>query len=340
MIPAGQRLTRIGKVSILWRPRSVAVGLILLALCLVVAMALLATGTASLTPGQVLGGLTGQGDDLTLTRVIRRIRLPRMLTAALVGAALGMSGAVFQSLSRNALGSPDVIGFTTGAATGAIVQIILFDAGAAGIAAAAVAAGLLTAVLVLMLARRGGGYRLILVGIGTGAVLTAVNTLLMTMGDLERAMSAHIWLAGSLSARNWTHVTLAASGLLVFAPVILAHARRLSLLEMGTDTAQQLGVASGRAQLMLVLAGVGLASVATAATGPIAFVALAAPQLARRLTRSPAVPVVTGAGMGALLLMLADLVSQRAPLGMSLPIGVMTALLGGAYLLLLLAGRR
>lgn len=340
MIPAGQRLTRIGKVSILWRPRSVAVGLILLALCLVVAMALLATGTAGLTPGQVLGGLTGQGDDPTLTRVIRRIRLPRMLTAALVGAALGMSGAVFQSLSRNALGSPDVIGFTTGAATGAIVQIILFDAGAAGIAAAAVAAGLLTAVLVLMLARRGGGYRLILVGIGTGAVLTAVNTLLMTMGDLERAMSAQIWLAGSLAARNWTHVTLAASGLLVFAPVALAHARRLSLLEMGTDTAQQLGVVSGRAQLMLVLAGVGLASVATAATGPIAFVALAAPQLARRLTRSPAVPVVTGAGMGALLLMLADLVSQRAPLGLSLPIGVMTALLGGAYLLLLLAGRR
>lgn len=338
------RVASQGHFSVLWRPRAVAVCLLLLVLILALGIVLLGTGTVPLSPGQILTGLTGTTEDQTVTRVIQRIRLPRVLTAVMVGAALGMAGAVFQSLSRNALGSPDVIGFTTGAATGAIVQIILFRPDPVRTAAAAVLSGMVTALAVLLLARRGGqsgdqggGYRLILVGIGMGAVLTGVNTTFLVMGDLERAMSAQIWLAGSLSARSWAHVWTALAGLCLFAPLVLVNARRLCLLEMGEDMASQLGIRVGRTRLVLVLASVGLTSVATACTGPIAFIALAGPQVARRLTRSPDVPVISGSITGGLLLLTADLLSQSAPFGLSMPIGLTTGFLGGLYLILLLS---
>ncbi|WP_104493797.1 FecCD family ABC transporter permease [Paracoccus denitrificans] len=339
MILPRTRALRIGGASVLWRPRSVTVCLALCLLCLVLALLLLGTGTARLSPGQVVEGLIGSSDDATATRVLRRIRLPRVLTAAMVGASLGMAGAVFQSLSRNPLGSPDVIGFTTGAATGAIVQITLFNAGTFQVASAAVISGLATALVVLMLSRRKGaegGYRLILVGIGVGAVLTGVNNVLMVMGSLERAMSAQIWLAGSLNARSWGHVWPALAGLVLFAPLVLRNARRLALLEMGEALAAQLGLNVGRTRVTLVIVAIGLTSVATASAGPIAFVALAGPQIARRLTRSPELPLLSGALTGAALLMAADLIGQWAPFGLLMPIGTMTGLCGGLYLVWLL----
>ncbi len=337
MRPAGTRSLRLGPWSWLWRPRSLWVGLALLAAGLALAVLLMGTGTIRLAPGQVLAGLLGTTEDPTIARVVQRIRLPRVLTALLVGAALGLSGAVFQSLSRNALGSPDVIGFTTGAATGAIAAIILFGAGALATALGAVGSGIATALAVLLLSRRGGGYRLILVGIGVGTVLSGVNTMLMVMTHVDMAMSAQIWLAGSLAARSWPHVWTAVAGLALFAPPVLITARHLLLLEMGEDMAAQLGLRVGRARLVLVLAAVGLCSVATACTGPIAFIALAGPQIARRLTCAPGVPLVSGALTGAVLLLGADLLGQSPLWGLTSPIGLTTGLLGGLYLIALIA---
>lgn len=345
MSGAGPRLLRIGPVALLWRPRTVAVGGVLVVLCLLCAIVLLGSGSSRLPPAEVLAGLTGSSDNPVANRLVWRVRLPRVLTAALTGAALGLAGAVFQALSRNPLGSPDVIGFTTGAASGAITAIILFSAGPVATAIAAVASGVATAAAVLILARgRGantaGGYRLILVGVGVGAVLSGLNTLLLTMGDLERAMSAQLWLAGSLEGRTFSHVVTGAAGLALFAPVVLLCARRLSIMEMGDDMARQLGVPVGATRIMLVLASVGLTSIATACTGPIAFVALAGPQLARRLTRAPGAPLLTGAAMGALLMILADLIGQNAPLRLAMPIGLTTGFLGGLYLVVLLSTSR
>ncbi|WP_253265327.1 FecCD family ABC transporter permease, partial [Pseudomonas aeruginosa] len=273
-----------------------------------------------------------------------RVRLPRVLTACLVGAALGMAGAIFQSISRNPLGSPDVIGFTTGAASGAIMQIILFDAGPLATSLAALAAGLCTALAVVLLARRGataGGYRLVLVGIGVGASLSGLNSLLLVTGNLDQAMYAQLWLAGSLNTRTWSHVVPAALGLLASVPLALYHGRRLEVLELGDASAAQLGVAVERVRLQMVLVAVGMTAIATAAAGPIAFIALAGPQLARRLTRSAGVPLLSGALMGAVLLLAADLLGQRLAYVANLPIGLMTGLLGGFYLLwLLLRSRR
>ncbi|OLF53438.1 FecCD family ABC transporter permease [Pseudomonas chlororaphis] len=331
---------RLGPWSIRCRARAVIVCGVLGLLGLLLGALLLGTGTLALGPGEVLANLLGHGQDPTAQRIVFRVRLPRVLTALLVGSALGMAGAIFQSISRNALGSPDVIGFTTGAASGAIVQIMLFDAGPLATSLAAVASGLGTALLVFVLAMKGrtsGGYRLVLVGIGVGASLAGLNSVLLVTGNLDQAMFAQLWLAGSLNTRTWSHVLPAALGLSLIVPVALYHSRRVDLLEMGDATASQLGVAVERTRLVMVLAAVGLTAIATAAAGPIAFIALAGPQLARRLTLSPEVPLVSGALMGAVLLLAADLLGQRLPINANLPIGLVTGLLGGCYLLWLLA---
>jgi iron complex transport system permease protein len=333
---------RFGRLSLLWAPRSVIVCLGLLMSTLIVSVILMGTGSLKIMPGQVFAILFGLSENPMAERIIFGVRLPRVLTAVLVGSSLGMAGSVFQSISRNALGSPDILGFTTGAATGAIVQIILFNAGPMETAAAAVGSGLLAAALVYVLAMKrhsSGGYRLVLVGIGVGAVLSGLNTVLLVMGDLDHAMSAQLWLSGSLNTRTWSHVAPAAIGLAMVLPLALMNARRLDMIEMGDDTAAQLGVDVERTRLLMVMTGVGLTAMSTAAAGPIAFVALIAPQLARRLTRSPRVPLVSGALTGAVLLLCADLLAQRLPLSLNVPIGLMTGIIGGVYLLWLLTRR-
>ncbi|MCA8093784.1 iron chelate uptake ABC transporter family permease subunit [Burkholderia anthina] len=332
-------VVRLGRYSYRWRPREAGVCAALTLLGLILAMLLLGIGTLALTPAEVLDSLLGTGTDAAAQRVVLRVRLPRVLTAGFVGAALGMAGAIFQSLSRNVLGSPDVIGFTTGAASGAIAQIVLVDAGPLWTSLAAVLSGIATAGLVLLLSHwrpMGGGYRLVLVGIGVGATLAGVNAIMMVMGNLDRAASAQIWLAGSLNTRTWAHVVPAALGFLLVVPVAFRHASRLDLLELGDDAARQLGVAVQSTRVTMVLCAVTLTAIATAAAGPIAFVALAGPQLSRRLTLSPDVPLLSAAAMGSVLLLAADLLSQRLPVDLNLPIGLVTGLLGGFYLLWLL----
>ncbi|SFC57093.1 iron complex transport system permease protein [Bosea sp. CRIB-10] len=331
---------RLGKLSLRWRPRTAITCAGLIAIGFALAIVLLGTGTLAFSSAEVVAALLGRSENPMAERVVWGLRLPRVVTAACVGAALGMAGAIFQSISRNALGSPDMIGFTTGAATGAIVQIILFGAEPLAVSLAAALSCMATAALVFLLALKGrviGGYRLVLMGIGVGATLTGVNTMLLVASDLDRSISAQIWLAGSLTARSWSHAVPAALGLALIIPVALLYARRLALLEMGDDAASQLGIPVERTRLAMVMTAVGLTALATAATGPIAFIALAGPQLARRLCRSPDVPLLSGAAMGAVLLLAADLVSQRFPSGLNLPIGLTTGLLGGAYLLWRLA---
>lgn len=335
-------LLRFGVISLRWRVRSVIACALLLAVVLWLAALLVASGTLSFTAGEVLASLTGGNTDPMTQRVITLVRMPRALTAILVGGALGMAGAIFQSISRNPLGSPDIIGFTTGAATGAIMQIILYNAGPVETSAAAVLCGVATAAIVFLLSihgRTSGGYRLVLVGVGVGATLSGVNTVLLVMGDLDQAASAQLWLSGSLDSRSWAHVIPAATGFLLIVPVVVLFARNLDILEMGDDVARELGIPVERTRLVLVMAAVGLTSIATAAAGPIAFVALAAPQIARRLTASPQVPVATSALTGMALLMAADLVSQHLPFAVNLPIGLTTGMLGGIYLLWLLSRR-
>ncbi|MFJ8045505.1 FecCD family ABC transporter permease [Kitasatospora sp. NPDC096147] len=327
-------------------PRSAWTGLGLLAALIAVAVTTLGTGDFQVSPADVVRALAGQGTQAT-DYVVNTLRLPRLLVGIVVGAALGLSGAVFQSLARNPLGSPDLIGFETGAATGALLQILVFGGGAFAVAAGAVGGGFATALVVYLLAYRRGvhGYRLIVVGIAAGALLSSVNAYLMTEASIDEAHAASVWLTGSLNGRGWTQLGPAALAVGLLLPVVLVLGRHLRIMETGDAAAKALGVPVERSRLVLVVVAVLLSAVATATAGPIGFVALAAPQLARRLARAPGVTLLPSALMGAVLLCLADLAAQRVLAPVQLPVGIMTAAIGGVYLVWLLthewrAGRR
>jgi iron complex transport system permease protein len=268
------------------------------------------------------------------------IELPRLVAALLIGAALGMSGAVFQSLSRNPLGSPDIVGFTSGAASGAVAEILIFHGGQFAVALAAIAGGLATAIAVYLLSFKQGkvaGYRLILVGIGISAMLGSVTSYLLTRASLYDAQDAQVWLIGSLNGVGWNVVVPLVIALAVLAPVTVIAGRLLAWMELGDESAKALGIPVERTRLTLLVAATALAAAATAAAGPIAFVALAAPQLCRRLTRTPGPLIVPAAFMGAFLLSASDFAAQRVVPSTELPVGIMTGVIGGAYLCWLLA---
>ncbi|WP_159940205.1 MULTISPECIES: iron chelate uptake ABC transporter family permease subunit [unclassified Nocardiopsis] len=324
------------RLSLLVRPRTLTVALVLVAVSAATLAVSVSVGDYAVPLGGVPAALLGHGERLDVL-FVRDVRLPRALTAIGVGAALGIAGAVFQSLSRNALGSPDIIGFTAGAATGAVAVILLVGAGRLAVSLGAVGGGLLTALAVYLLAMKKGvqGYRLVLVGIGVSAMLGAVRDYLMTRADLTDAMAAQIWMIGSLSGRGWGEVAAVWTGLGLLGPVLLALGQRLRFMELGEDTARGLGVSTQATQLLALVAASALTGAAIAVAGPVGFVALAAPQLARRLTRG-GTTLVGSALMGAALLAVADLVAMRALAPQQLPVGVVTAVIGGSYLIWLL----
>lgn len=333
------RLVRLagGRVSVRVGPRSVAVGAVAAAVVLVGAVVSMTTGEFPLTLAEVGETLVGQGSRAT-EFVVLTLRLPRLLLAIGVGAALAVSGAVLQSLSRNVLGSPDVIGFTTGASTGALVAIIVLGAGTLGTSVGALAGGLVTALLVVALAAGRGtqGLRMVLIGIGIGAALLAVNSWLITTAQLQTAVDAQAWLLGDLGNRGWPQVVALGVVLVLLLPVLFGWARRLALLELGDRPAGALGVDVGRTRTVLLLGAVGLAAVSVAAAGPIPFLALAAPQIARSLTRAATPVLLPSALVGAALLVVSDLAVTRLFAPVPLPVGIATGLVGGLYLVALL----
>ncbi|MEU0088258.1 iron chelate uptake ABC transporter family permease subunit [Streptomyces sp. NPDC006274] len=330
-----------GGFSVRVDSRAAGVVLLLAAVAASVAVVLIGSGDFPMSFGDVVGTLLGNG-TAAQEFIVQDVRLPRVLVALLVGASLALSGAVFQSLSRNPLGSPDVIGFSQGSTAGALTVIVLFGGGSLAVAGGAIAGGLVTGVAVYTLAWKRGvqGFRLVLVGIGVAAMLTAVIHFLITKANLVDATRATLWMTGSLDGRDWVQVWPLAGMCAVLMPVVLAHGRPLRMLEMGDDAAYALGVPVERTRVVLMGSGVLFMAVATAAAGPIAFVALSAPQLARRLTRSPGPNLAAAAVMGAALLLVADWIATNAFGDRMLPVGVVTAVLGGGYLLWLLVTER
>lgn len=319
---------------------TVVVGLILLA-ALTASVVLIGTGDFPISAGDVLKTLLGNG-NAGQEFIINELRLPRVLVGLLVGASLGLGGALFQAISRNPLGSPDVLGLSQGATAGALTMIVLFSGSATQVTVGALGGGLVTGFAIYLLAWKQGvhGYRLVLVGIGVSAMVTAVNGYLLTRSTLTEATQAVVWMTGSLSGRDWTQVWPLLWLCAVLVPLVLANARGLRMMEMGDDVSNALGVRVERVRLLLLVAAVLLTAAATAAAGPVSFVALTAPQLARRLTRSPGPNLVPSLCMGATLLVTADWVSQKVFGADQLPVGVVTGVLGGVYLLWLLVTER
>lgn len=317
--------------------RTVVVCAVLLALALAIAVAALGTGDYAISPDRVLRAVF-VGDNRFDRLVVWEWRFPRVVLALALGAALGCSGAILQSVTRNPLGSPDIVGFGTGSYTGALLAILVLGGGRFQTSAGALVGGLCTALAVHLLAfrRTVTGYRLIIVGIGVGAMLASVNTWLILRADLDAAMSAAAWGAGSLNGVAWSQVTPALVLLAMLTAALIPAAPRLQILELGDDTARSFGLRAGRARVLLTVLSVALTAVATAVAGPIAFVALAAPQLGKRLARTPSIALAPAAAMGALLLVGCDWIAQHLFAPTALPVGVVTVSIGGVYLAYLL----
>ena len=300
-------------------------------------------GLAAAVLGVNAGQFDGHGITPAQAFVIDQLLLPRVLTALLAGAALALASAVFQSVTRNPLGSPDVLGFTQGAATGALVGLTWFGGGTLAVACGGWLGAVGSAAAVYLLARRGGvtgGTRLVLVGIGVAAMLAGVDEYLLTRANVTDAAQASQWIIGSLDGASWTSVVLLAGATALPAPVLLLASRALGVLELGDDLATGLGLPAERARLLALGGAVLLAATAAAQTGPVAFVALVAPHLARRLTRRTGPNLLPSLLLGAALLAWADYAGQHAIPGRELPVGVITGVLGGGYLVYLLARQR
>lgn len=324
-------------VSGVLRPR-----LILVCAALVLAVFLLfcwgvAIGDYPVSFPDVVKALAGSGDPGTVL-VVQELRLPRALTGLLVGVAFGISGALFQTMTRNPLASPDMIGLTEGAGTAVVAGIVLGWDGGLGIQTLGLLGALGTALLVYLLAWKNGatGYRIILVGIGVSWMCTSATDYLLARGRQFEAQAALGWLVGNLNGRTWSQVDILALTMVVLVPMALATGRWLRTLQLGDDVAAGLGTPVRTARLVLMLVGVGLIAFGTAAAGPVAFVALAAPQIAQRLAGTAWPPLVVSGLTGALVVLGSDLVAREVIPGTELPVGIVTGVVGAPVLLWLL----
>ncbi|KSZ56479.1 ABC transporter permease [Rhodococcus pyridinivorans KG-16] len=287
-------------------------------------------------PADVLRVVLGQ-DVPGATFTVGRLRLPRAVLAVVAGICFGLGGITFQTMLRNPLASPDIIGISSGASAAAAFAIIVLGLGGTGVSVFAILAGLAVALLIYGLSYRGGvaGTRLILIGIGIAAMLDSVTSYLLSTAatwDLQETMR---WLTGSLNGATWGATVPVVVALLVLGPVLLVQTRNLSMVQLGDDAAQALGVRVERTRLFAIVSAVGLIAFATAAAGPIAFVAFLSGPIAARIVGRGTSLFVPAALVGALLVLVADFVGQYA-FGTRYPVGVVTGALGAPYLVYLI----
>ncbi|GAA0994258.1 FecCD family ABC transporter permease [Subtercola frigoramans] len=268
---------------------------------------------------------------------VGELRLPRAVLGMLAGLCFGVAGVTFQTMLRNPLASPDIIGISSGASAAAVIGIVVFSLSETAVSFLALGGALVTAATIYLLANRRGfaGARLILIGIGVAAMLDSVISYVLSRAatwDLQLAMR---WLTGSLNGASWPSVITLAISCAVLLPLLLGQERSVAPLRLGDDTAASLGVGVRRSRVLLILAAVGLLAFATAATGPVAFVAFMAGPVAARIIGAGGSLTLPAGLIGALLVLVADLVAQFA-FDNRFPVGVITGVVGAPYLVYLL----
>jgi iron complex transport system permease protein len=339
------RALRLGPVSLRFSPRVLVLAAILGAALLGAAAVHISFGGTPLPYGDVLRALLGDASQPRIYLAVTEFRAPRTAAAVVVGACLGAAGAITQTVARNPLASPDVLGVTSGASLGAVAVLVIAGGGHAGLSglagsvgmpAAAFFTGIVSGTAVYVLAYRRGidSYRLVLVGLGVSGFAASMTTWILTLGDVTSAAQALTWMMGSLNAKDWTLVAPMAVAAAALLAVALPAGRWLLLTSLGEDTACGLGVRMNLVRAVALGLAVLLASVATVVGGPLAFVALASPQIARLLSGAAVPPVAVSALTGAVFVLLADAAAANL-LAVSLPVGVATAVVGAPYLIYL-----
>ena len=338
--PAGQWVVGAARVQVLLHRRTAlataVLGVVLTGLCVLhLASGQIPVSYADVTRYLLLG--TAIPDE----SVVEVLRLPRLLVGVLAGLAFGVSGALIQGVARNPLASPDVIGVTHGASAAVVATFTFGLAGSVPVQAAALAGGLGAALAVYSLAWRGGldPARFLLIGIGIAAGLAAVTSMLLTRGDFILAEQAKVWTVGTLNGLGYETSVPVAAGLLVLLPLLAWAGRRLPGAAYDDDVVTALGARPQLLRGLLALLGIVVAALATAAVGPLTFVALLAPQVARLVVRRPTAPLAASALVGASIVVGADTLGRTLFLPTEVPAGVLTAIVGAPYLLWLVLRR-
>ncbi len=303
---------------------------------------LLASGPVALSPAEVLAALTGGGSAQAVS-IVWDLRLPVAVATIAVGAGLALAGSWTQTMSRNPIASPDVLGITGGASVAVVAAAVVarpaFSEGVPDFwwrAAMALVGAAAVVALLLAFGGVGSSRRVVVIGFALGLLCQSLVGYLLLRADLTRAAEAQTWLAGSAGLVRADALVPLLAGLAVFALLGAAVARDLPLLGHDDATAAALGVRVPRVRAVLLVASTGLAAVTVAVVGPIGFVALVAPQLARLLTGRPTPPPLTSAAGGAALLAVCTLAAQALPI--TAPVGLITAVVGGPVLIALVLG--
>ena len=315
--------------------------LLLAAALLVSGVLALMVGTIDVSIGDVWRAIRGDAaGDSTAMFVIRQLRLPRVVLAALVGGALGISGAALQGVLRNPLAEPYLLGVSGGAAVGAVIAVTA--GAAAGIVPLAAFIGALAAVATALFVAhathgRGDARVLVMAGVVVGAFANAAIMVLLAGADASTIRGALWWMMGSVANATWTHNGWLALYALLSSAFLVMHGRTLDALALGEDSAAGLGVDVDRSARRIYLAASLVAAATVAAAGLVGFVGLVVPHIARRLGAHAHRPLLLASGVtGALLVVLADLVARNALPPADLPLGAITALLGVPFFLITL----
>lgn len=300
----------------------------------------LSVGSSFIHPLSVIKELIGYGNGEN-DFVLNTLRLPRVLLAFLVGAALGVSGLILQGIIRNPLASPDIIGITGGASVGAVIFVIVFSEsiGLKWVSVAAFLGAAIVSIIIYLLSWKKGvtPIRLVLIGIGVAAAMKALTTMMVVLSDTVQVTRAYLWLTGSLYAASWQDVTSILPWVIIFIPLALVFSRTINAKELGDDIALGLGINIQLQRVLLLFISVALAGSAVAYAGGIGFVGLIAPHIARMLAgRSFAGLVPMSALIGGSIVALADVVARTAFLPLDIPAGVFTSGIGAPFFIYLL----
>lgn len=307
------------------------------------------SGEYPLSPQNVLSALFGLGDDFARTIVID-FRLPRIVMALFVGISLAVSGAILQGITKNPLASPDLIGITAGASFAVVLFLSLFSDENNSLMVSihwlplfAFLGATLTALIVFFLSWKNGiaPFRLLLIGIAVAAFMNAGTTIWMLMGPIYRASQATIWTTGSIYGANWSQVKVLVPWSILLIVIALLLRRQMNILELGDDIATSVGSQVQKNRVILLLISTGLTGVAVAFAGGIGFVGLLAPHIARRIVGPKfQTMILFTAGIGALLVLVADWIARIAFAPIEVPAGVWTAAVGAPYFIFLLLTER
>jgi iron complex transport system permease protein len=318
------------------KTRLISVNIILLILTIGICTMMLSYGKTTYDLNTVFRVLTGEKvKDATFA--IATLRLPRMLCGLLAGLAFGIAGNTFQTMLRNPLASPDVIGISSGSSVAAVFCILVLRVSGSSVSIAAVVCGIIVAALIYLLSKGSGfsGGRLILIGIGMQAMINALISYLLARASQNDVPTALRWLSGSLNGMSIEDVPTLFIVVVIFGITILLLSKQLQILELGDEFATTLGIKINLVRIVLILSAVFLIAFATAVTGPIAFVAFLSGPIAARLVGLGSPNVLSSGLVGALLVLGADMIGQFA-FGTRFPVGVVTGILGAPYMLFLL----